>query len=651
MPTSPDTGNPQAAKPASRHTIAFNQQFRDSLPFEDTRSFENARRGFIATLDPLTIPREGARRPAYDLSAMGFLSGECPDTVNPSLWRQAQLNGLHHGLFEVTDGIYQVRSFDIANMTLIRGESGWIIVDPLTCNEAAAAALALANAHLGEREVVAVIHTHSHVDHFAGVLGVVRAEDVVSGKVAVLAPEHFVDEALSENVLAGNAMGRRATYMYGNLLEPSPTGFVSTGLGASLSMGTTSFVVPNDLIRETGERRVLDGVEFEFQMTPGTEAPAEFVFYLPRFKALCMSEITSHHLHNVYTLRGAQVRDALAWSEQINESIDRYGEDLELQFASHHWPIWGRQNVLDYLGAQRDLYRYLHDQVLRLANQGYNPEEIAEVIRLPDHLAQNFSNRGYYGTVHHNAKAVYVKYLGFFDGNPANIQRHPPAAAGARYVEFMGGADAVVAKARDSFAAGDYRWVAEVLNHVVMSDPDHADARSLLADALEQLGYQSESAVWRNFYLSGALELRHPVETGSTFAPSAGMARQIPLTHLFRTLAVRLNGPRAATQTVRIDLSFTDTGERWQLDMDRGVLRAAPARTGRTADAPADVTLTTSEGDFKALMAGIEDAAALMERGRLRFDGDGQALARLVSLFDPFPRRYPIVTPRPATSG
>ena len=437
-----------ASKTATRHTAEANARVREALPFEDRRSFENAERGFIATIDPLILEREGGRRPAYDLSALGFLKGECPDTVNPSLWRQAQLNALHTGLYEVTDGLYQVRSFDIANMTLIRGETGWIVIDPLTSSESSAAALALANEHLGERPVVAVLHTHSHADHFAGVLGVISAEDAASGKVQVVAPEHFVDESLSENVLAGNAMGRRATYMYGNLLEPSPTGFVSTGLGAALSMGTTGFVVPNDIVSKTGEQRTIDGIEFEFQMTPGTEAPAEFVFYLPQFKALCMSEITSHHLHNVYTLRGAQVRDALAWSEQINESIERYGDQLEIQFACHHWPIWGREEAITYLAAQRDLYKYIHDQVLRLANQGFNPEEIADQIELPDSLGRNFSNRGYYGTVHHNARAVYVKYLGFFDGNPANIQRLPPTEVGRRYVAFMGGADAVVDKAR-----------------------------------------------------------------------------------------------------------------------------------------------------------------------------------------------------------
>jgi alkyl sulfatase BDS1-like metallo-beta-lactamase superfamily hydrolase len=633
-----------APKPASRHTIEANERLRNELPFEDRRSFENASRGFIATLDPLTIDRDGGRRPAYDLSRLGFLEGDCPDTVNPSLWRQAQLNALHTGLYEVVDGIYQVRSFDIANMTLIRGERGWIIIDPLTSSESSAAALALANEHLGERPVVAVLHTHSHADHFAGVLGVISAEDAASGKVQVVAPEHFVDESLSENVLAGNAMGRRATYMYGNLLEPSPTGFVSTGLGAALSMGTTGFVVPNDIISETGERRTIDGIEFEFQMTPGTEAPAEFVFYLPQFKALCMSEITSHHLHNVYTLRGAQVRDALAWSAQIDEAIDRYGDDLEIQFACHHWPIWGREEAVAYLESQRDLYKYIHDQVLRMANQGFNPEEIADRIRLPDSLGHNFSNRGYYGSVHHNARAVYVKYLGFFDGHPSNIQRLPPSEAGERYVRFMGGADAVVANARSSFEEGDYRWVAEVLNHVVMSEPDHVEARALLADTLEQLGYQAESAVWRNFYLCGALELRSPVSSDATYAPSAGTALGIPLSNIFKAMAVRLDGEAAAAITLHLNLAFSDLEEPWVLSIENGVLRA---KEGKTHDDPA-ATLSLSSVDFKRLMTGLTDGATLVSEGRLGIDGDAEALIRLTELFVQFPRRYPIVTPRPS---
>jgi len=634
----------RAQKPASPHTAQANALVRNTLPFEDTRSFENAERGFIATISPLTIERTGAKaggRPAYDLSGLEFLRGDCPDTVNPSLWRQAQLNALYNGLYEVTDGIYQVRSFDIANMTLIRGNSGWIIIDPLTSSESSRAALELANEHLGERPVVAVIHTHSHADHFAGVLGVIDPADAASGKVAVIAPEHFVDEALNENVLAGNAMGRRATYMYGNLLEPSPRGFVSTGLGAALSMGTTGFVVPNDIVSRTGETRTIDGIEFDFQMTPGTEAPAEFVFYLPQFKALCMSEITSHHLHNVYTLRGAQVRDALAWSEQIDESITRYGDQLEIQFACHHWPIWGRGEAVEYLESQRDLYKYIHDQVLRLANHGFNPEEIADQIQLPESLDKNFSNRGYYGTLHHNARAVYVKYLGFFDGNPANIQRLPPSEAGRRYVDFMGGADAVVEKARNSFDQGDYRWVAEVLNHVVMDDPDHVNARALLADTHEQLGYQAESAVWRNFYLCGALELRAPVETSTSYAPSAGMALGIPLDNIFRAMAVRLNGSEADGILLKINLSFTDLEESWLLSIENAVLRATVNRSSDVADA----SLTLSSIDFKRLMTGLTDAATLVGEEKLQMDGDAGALVKLTTLFDQFPRRYPIVTP------
>ena len=411
-------------KQATEHTKQAQERVQRALNFDDRQSFEDAKRGFIASLDPITIRRPDGHV-TYDLQQMDFLNAEAPATVNPSLWRQAQLNAQHHGLFEVCDGLYQVRSFDIANMTLIRGERGWIIIDPLTSSESSAAALALANEHLGERPVMAVLITHSHIDHFGGVLGVVTQEQVLSGEVPIIAPKDFVNESLNENVLAGNAMGRRATYMYGNLLKPSATGFVSTGLGASLSLGSTGFIVPSDTINETGETRTIDGIDIEFQMTMGTEAPAEFVFYLPKFKALCMSEITSHHLHNVYTLRGAQVRDALAWSAQINESIELFGHRLDIQFASHHWPIWGQARAVEYLEKQRDLYKYIHDQTLRLANKGFSKEEIAERVSLPPSLGQEFYNRDYYGTVHHNARAVYVKYLGFFDGNPATLYQLP----------------------------------------------------------------------------------------------------------------------------------------------------------------------------------------------------------------------------------
>ena len=631
-----------ATKPATATTRAVQQSFKDKLDFSNRQSFEDAKRGFIATIDPITIAHDRSDRAAFDLSQMQFLKDEAPDTVNPSLWRQAQLNAGHHGLYEVVDGIYQIRSFDIANMTLVRGNTGWIIIDPLTSSETSRAGLKLANEQLGERPVIAVIHTHSHADHFAGVLGVITVEQAESGEITVIAPVDYVNEALSENLLAGNVMNRRATYMYGNLLKPSATGFVTTGLGAALSMGTTGFIIPNDIIKETGETRNIDGIEIEFQMTMGTEAPAEMVFYFPQFKVLCMSEITSHHLHNIYTPRGAQVRDALAWAAQINESIDLFGHRLEVQFACHHWPTWGQDAVIDYLKKQRDLYKFIHDQTLRLANQGFTKEEIAEQLTLPDSLGKEFYNRDYYGTVHHNARAVYVKYLGYFDGNPAHLYPLPPVEVANHYLDFMGGADSVVAKAKISFASGDYRWVAEVLNHLVMAEPEHFEGRALLADTLEQLGYQSESGPWRNFYLCGALELREGLPAGSSaFAASEGMVRAIPLFNLFQTMSVRLNSDRAEGIHLHINIEFTDS-EATLLTIENSVLHAF---SGRQHESPT-ATMKISEMDYKRLMMGLTDAAQLIESGALKIDGDVTALAQLAGLFDQFERRFPIVTPR-----
>jgi len=628
-------------KPATEATKKINQGFINKLDFTDRRSFDNAKKGFIATLNPITIAHDSGSRAAFDLEGLSFLNDEPAETVNPSLWRQAQLNALNHGLYEVVPGIYQIRSFDIANMTLIKSDSGWIIIDPLTSTEASRTGLALANKELGERPVVAVIITHSHADHFAGILGVMSHEDAESSKVAMIAPEHFVNEALSENVLAGNVMSRRATYMYGNLLPSSPTGFVTTGLGAALSMGNTGFIIPNDLIKETGETRHIDGVDIEFQMTPGSEAPAEMVFYFPQFKALCMSEITSHHLHNLYTPRGAQVRDALAWAAQINESIDLFGDRLEVEFASHHWPIWGRQEAIEYLKKQRDMYKYIHDQTLRLANHGYIKEEIAEQIKLPESLGKEFYNRDYYGTVHHNARAVYVKYLGFFDGNPATLFPLPPTEVATRYLEFMGGADAIVEKARGCFDAGDYRWVAEVLNHVVMAEPDHFNARALQADTLEQLGYQSESGPWRNFYLCGALELRQGLPKGAAFGATASMAKSMPLENLYQTMAVRLNGPSADGLVIHLNLDFTDS-EPTLLSIENAVLHAF---TGKQHQKP-NATLRMSAVNFKFMMTGNTDAMQLLESGELEMSGDFEALGKFRELFDQFERRFPIVTPR-----
>jgi len=633
----------RATKPATEHTRMANAAVQASLPFNDRQSFDDAAKGFIATLEPLTIHRDSGHT-AYDLSRFDFLDDDAPDSVNPSLWRQAQLNAQHTGLFEITDGLYQVRSFDIANMTLIRGDRGWIIVDPLTATESARAALALANEHLGERPVTGILITHSHVDHFAGILGVTTPEEVASGRVPLIAPEHFVNEALSENVLAGNVMNRRATYMYGNLLEPGPRSFVTTGLGAALAMGSTGFLVPTAFITATGETRLIDGIEIEFQMTPGTEAPAEFVFYLPQFKALCMAEITSHHLHNVYTLRGAQVRDALAWSSQINESIELFGARLEIQFASHHWPIWGRPQAIEYLEKQRDLYKFIHDQTLRLANQGYTKEEIAERVELPQDLASKFYNRGYYGSVHHNTRAVYVKYLGYFNGNPSTLHPLPPSDSAARYIEAIGGKDRMVALAEGSFAQGDYRWVAELLNHIMMVDPEHKPARALLADTLEQLGYQAESAPWRNFYLCGAKELREGLPQGGSYGASEGIAQGMPLPNIFQLMAIRLSPTAANGAQMTMNLQFPDLDEGWLLSISNSVLNAFPKRQ----DATATTSLTLSSLQFKRLMMGLTDAASLIADGELTIAGDIDALSRLAGMFEQFPRRFPIVTPRPA---
>ena len=629
-------------KPASTFTQDMQKKVLSSLPFNDPRSFENASKGFIATLDPLTIKRPDGS-PVLDLSKFDFLNNEAPPTVNPSLWRQAQLTAQHTGLFEVVEGIYQVRAFDIANMTLIQGETGWIIVDPLTSSESSRAALEIANEKIGHRDVVAVIHTHSHADHFAGVFGVISPEQAENGSISIVAPEHFVDESLSENVIAGNAMGRRATYMYGNLLEPSETGFVSTGLGAALSLGTTGFAVPNDTIKETGETRIIDGIEFEFQMTPGTEAPAEFVFFLPQFSALCMSEITSHHLHNVYTPRGAQVRDALAWSEQINESIDRYGEKLTVQFASHHWPIWGQTEAIDYLEKQRDLYKYIHDQTMRLANKGFNKEEIAEQIELPDALGQEFFNRDYYGTVHHNSRAVYVKYLGYFDGNPATLYPLPRAESSEKYVEYMGGIEAMYRKALEDFNKGEYRWVAELLNHAVSVEPEHQASRSLLADTYEQLGYQSESAPWRNFYLCGAKELRHGVPTGSVYSASEGTIRGMPLDNLFKAMAVRLIPAKVDGLDLAINLNFTDLTDQFRLEIRNSVLRGF--RNLAKKEAPTELVLSSLS--FKRMMSGLITAAELIKSDDMKIIGDAETLLPLPTYFDSFQRRFPLVIPQP----
>ncbi|MDI9916062.1 alkyl sulfatase dimerization domain-containing protein [Rhodococcus sp. IEGM 1379] len=628
-----------SAKPATSATKAANRIMLDCLDFEDRKSYDDARRGFIATLEPLVIKDED-QRVVWDIDRYKFLETEAPDTVNPSLWRMSQLH-MMHGLFKVIDGIYQVRGFDISNMTVIEGDSGYVIVDPLTSSECAAAAMNLVYQELGRRPIKAIIYTHSHVDHFGGVKGIVSEDDIRSGSLRIVAPTGFLEHTVSENVYAGNAMNRRAQYMYGNTLPHGTTGMVSAGLGLGLSSGTVTLLEPTDFIAETGQQLTLDGVRIEFQYTPDSEAPAEMNFYLPDFRALCMAENVSHHMHNLYTPRGAQIRDAAAWSDYIHEALQLYGERSDVLFICHHWPVWSKQELAGFLERQRDLYRYIHDETLRLAAHGYTMIEIAEMIELPEELAVCWSSRGYYGSLNHNAKAVYQKYLGWFDGNPATLHPHPPVESGRRYVACMGGADAVLRSARESFDEGDYRWVAQVVNHVIFADPDNEQARELQADALEQLGYQSESAPWRNFYLTGAQELRQSVKKDEASLTTSDVLSVMTTDMMLNYLAIRLNGPKAAGRLFSVDLHVIDTRERRLVQLTNGVL----VRTATQQPAEADVSIELTRVAFGALTLGSSSLGESIAQGAVSIVGDVDGLHELFSLLDTFERSFNIVRP------
>ena len=518
---------PEPSKPATAATQAANLEVQRSLPFQNKADFENAQKGFIATPKTLTI-KDATGRAVWDLEAYKAYIGldkPAPDTVNPSLWRNAQL-GMLNGLFEVTDGIYQVRGYDLSNITFVRTNSGWIVFDPLISPETAKAAYDLVTQHLGKRPIQAVIYSHSHVDHYGGVRGIVDEADVKSGKVQIIAPEGFTEHAVSENVIAGNAMGRRAVFMYGAVLPRNARGGVNGGLGMTTSSGSPTLILPTLDIKETGQVVEVDGVKMVFQMTPGTEAPAEMNTWFPQFKALWMAENTTNTMHNVLTLRGAQVRDPLKWATYIDETIDLYGGDVQVKFQSHHWPQWGNAGIVEYFGKQRDIYKYTHDQSVRLMNMGYTGEEISEMIKLPASLENEWSVRGYYGTLRHNSRAVYQRYMGWYNGNPSDLNNLPPEMVATRYVKAMGGEAEVIRKARESFEQSDYRWVAELMKHAVFANPSNTEAKNLLADAYEQLGYQAESGPWRSVYLQGAFELRNGVP--AVGAPDYGFAGHHP---------------------------------------------------------------------------------------------------------------------------
>jgi len=615
-----------------------------ALDFSDEQAFEDAQRGLVAA--PSGQIRDANGRVVWDFEALP-LGADAPPTVHPGLWRQARLNH-RAGLFKVTEGVWQVRGFDLANMTVIRGETGWIVVDPLTTEETAAAAWAFVRQHLGERPVSAMIFTHSHVDHFGGALGVLSAEEAVRRRVPVVAPEGFLAEATSENVLVGPAMARRAGYMYGSQLPRDAKGVVDTGLGVAVANGHIGILPPTITVRDARQPMTLDGVKVVFHNVPGTEAPAEMTFELPELKAFGAAELVSQTLHNLYTLRGAKVRDALAWSRFIDEALhDTQG--AEVIFLQHGWPVWGRERVAALLTTQRDTYRYIHDQTVRLINAGLTGAEIADTLTLPASLSKVWSSRGYYGTVRHNVRAVYQQYMGWFDAHPANLDPLPPVDVARRYVALAGGPKAALEAAQKAFDEGDYRWAAELLKHLVLARADDgvdAQARELQARAFEQLGYAAESGPWRNFYLTGAQELRHgPATRAGSRGLVMGMLAQTPIDQFLDAMAASLNGPRADGVALAVDLNFTDAAgaqEQHSLWVENAVLHH---RRGPSAGPqPPSATLTLSKNAFLRLSTGQATPSALIRGGELRVQGDFAALRQLFGLLDKPSPGFPIVT-------
>ncbi|MFB4320247.1 alkyl/aryl-sulfatase [Actinomadura sp. 21ATH] len=600
------------------------------LAFGDRTDFENAERGLVGSLTPGVV-KDADGRVVWDGDVFRFLDGPCPESVHPSLWRQSQLCA-KQGLYEVTTGIYQVRGLDLSNMTLVEGDRGVIVIDPLVSVETAAAALKLYREHRGERPVTGLVYTHSHVDHFGGAEGIVPAGN--PDGVPIVAPAGFLENAVSENVYAGTAMARRAMYHTGVLLPKAPDGMVGTGLGQTASSGRVSLIPPTLDITRSGQEEVVDGVRIVFQLTPGTEAPAEMNFHFPERRALCLAENATHNLHNILTLRGAVVRDARVWSRYLDEAITLFADGTDVAFASHHWPTWGRENIVEFLSQQRDVYAYLHDQTLRLLNQGHTGIEIAEMMELPPALAGAWHARGYYGSVSHNVKAIYQRYMGWFDGNPSRLWEHPPAEAARRYVECMGGASKVLAMARDYSGQGDLRFAATLLDHVVFADPDNEHAKTALADVLQRLGEGAECGTWRNFYLTGAMELREGIRP-IPMSISGGMAAGLSVEQVFDSMAIRVNGPKAWDEHLTIDWKFTDTGDRYRMTLSNGAL--VHRRVGGD-DGDAELTLTLT----RPALFGLLDGKGTEGVGS---SGDAAVLRRLLAVMDAPEPDFPIVTP------
>jgi alkyl sulfatase BDS1-like metallo-beta-lactamase superfamily hydrolase len=610
-----------------------NAALNSRLAFHDTADFDSAQRGFLGTLEDSAI-RNDAGEVVWDAASYDFLDADAPASVNPSLWRQSQLVA-RHGLFEVSEGLYQVRGLDLSVTSFIEADTGVIVVDPLLTEETGKAALGLYRAHRGDRPIVAVIHTHSHIDHFGGVFGMVTQEQVDAGEVQIVAPEGFVEHAIAENVYAGTAMSRRSGYMYGASLARGPLGQVGAGLGQTTSTGRAGLIVPTLEIHETGEAHTFDGLDIEFQMAPGTEAPSEMHFYIPKYRALCMAENATHTLHNLLTLRGAVVRDPHVWSQYLTEAIQRYADRTDAVFASHHWPTWGTENVRSFLAVQRDLYGYLHDQTLRMINKGMNGAEIAEAIELPPALERAWSTHGYYGSVSHNVKAIYQRYMGWFDGNPARLWPHPPEALAERYVAAIGGVERVIDLALQAYDSGDFRWAATLLDHAVFAEPGNSRAKDVYADTLEQLAYGSENGTWRNFFLSGATELREGNFGTPLSANTPTVLAQLSPEQVFDAIAITVDGPRAWDLELAFDITFSELARSFHLTLKNGVL----IYLEREPEGDASLHLTVTKARLIGLLGGDNSPEGLT------IEGDRGVLTELIGVLDPGDPGFNIVVP------
>jgi len=631
-------------KPPSEHTIKVLQEARAGLPFDDDRDFEEYQRGFIAAPDSKQIMAD-AGNVAWDLERFDFvLESDEFESIHPSLVRQSQLN-MNFGLYEVIPGVYQVRGFDLSNITFIRGETGWIVFDPLTAAETARAALELVNEHLEELPVHAVIYSHNHADHWGGVRGIVDEADVSAGKVEIIAPHGFMEEAVAENVYAGNAMNRRSFYQYGAMLPASPYGHVGQGLAQTFSQGNITLIAPTRTVVDPIEEIEIDGVRMVFQNTPNTEAPAEMNTWFPDLKMLWMAENLTGVFHNIYTLRGAPIRDALAWSKYINEALFLYGKQADVMIASHHWPRWGNDRIQEVMRGQRDLYANMNNQVLHYANQGVTINQIHNVYETPEGIAQQWYNRGYHGSPEHNSRGVVNRFLGYWDVNPATLIPLSPAESAPLYVEMMGGADRIMAKGRELHAEGRYMEATEILDKLVHAEPQNQGAKDLLADVYEQIGYQQENPGLRNSFLQGAYELRSGIPEGfatSTLGPD--MVRAMDTGLFLDFLGIMMDSRRAEGMEFTINLVTPDNGERFVIELSDATLTNIE---GYQAD-DADLTITIDRADLEQVMVGAKSLAEQIADGTARFDGDVGILEQLGSTMVHFEVLFEVL---PGTKG